>query len=72
MSPEDVPNVHTGFALLCLVLAIMTAPAGAAAPMTASQVAQALGFDRDAGQKLLAGEIVTAKREAIGAQLGRG
>jgi hypothetical protein len=31
--------------------------------MTASQVAQALGFDRAAEQKLLAGEIVTAERE---------
>jgi hypothetical protein len=31
--------------------------------MSASQVAQALGFDRAAEQKLLAGEIVTAERE---------
>ena len=31
--------------------------------MSAAQVAQALGFDRAAEQKLLAGEIVTAERE---------
>jgi hypothetical protein len=55
--------MHTGFALPALLLAILTAPAGAAEPMTASQVGQALGFDRAAEQKLLAGEIVTAERE---------
>jgi hypothetical protein len=55
--------MHTAFALLSIALAIMTAPAGAAEPMTALQVAQALGFDRAAEQKLLAGEIVTAERE---------
>lgn len=53
----------TGFALVSLVLVALTAPAVAAEPMTASQVAQALGFDGAAEQKLLAGEIVTAERE---------
>jgi hypothetical protein len=55
--------MHTGLALLSLVLVTLAAPAGAAEPMTASQVAQGLGFDRAAEQKLLAGEIVTAERE---------
>jgi hypothetical protein len=55
--------MHTAFALLSLVLVTLTAPVRAAEPMTASQVAQALGLDRAAEQKLLAGEIVTAERE---------
>lgn len=55
--------MHTGFALLSLVLVSLAAPAGAAELMTASQVGQALGFGRAAEQKLLAGEIVTAERE---------
>jgi hypothetical protein len=55
--------MHSGFALLSLVLVSLAAPAGAAELMTASQVGQALGFDRAAEQKLLAGEIITAERE---------
>jgi hypothetical protein len=55
--------MRTVFGLISLGLAILAAPAGAAEPMSASQVAQALGFDRAAEQKLLAGEIVTAERE---------
>jgi len=51
------------FGLMALGLVIVGAPAGAAEPMTAAQVAQALGFDRAAEQKLLAGEIVTAERQ---------
>jgi hypothetical protein len=47
--------MHTGFALLSLALLTLAAPAGATELMTASQVAQALGFDRAAEQKLLAG-----------------
>jgi hypothetical protein len=62
-SLEETPEMHTGFALLSLVLVALAVPAGATEPMTASQVAQALGFDRAAEQKLLAGEIVTAERE---------
>ena len=49
--------------LMSLVPWILVAPAAAAEPMSAAQVAQALGFDRAAEQKLLAGEIVTAERE---------
>jgi hypothetical protein len=55
--------MHTVFGLMSLGLAILVAPASAAELMSASQVAQALGFDRAAEQKLLAGEIVTAERE---------
>jgi hypothetical protein len=55
--------MHVTFALMSLGLVILAAPTGAAELMTASQVAQALGFDRAAEQKLLAGEIVTAERE---------
>ncbi|MGH2604912.1 MAG: hypothetical protein ACRDJ9_36645, partial [Dehalococcoidia bacterium] len=44
-------------------IVISVAPAGAVELMSASQVAQAMGFDRAAEQKLLAGEIVTAERE---------
>jgi hypothetical protein len=55
--------MHTIFGLISLALAILAAPAGAAEPMSAEQVAQALGFDRAAQQKLLAGEIVSAERE---------
>ena len=36
--------------------------------MSAAQVAQALGFDRAAEQKLLTGEIVSAEREEITAK----
>ncbi|MGH6895030.1 MAG: hypothetical protein ACREJ5_00555 [Geminicoccaceae bacterium] len=53
----------TALALLSIALVILAAPAGATEPMNASQVAQALGFDRAAEQKLLAGEIVAAERE---------
>jgi len=52
---EEAPDMHTGFALLSLALLTLAAPAGATELMTASQVAQALGFDRAAEQKLLAG-----------------
>jgi hypothetical protein len=55
--------MHTIFALSSLGLVILAAPAGAAELLTASQVAQALGFDRAAEQELLAGEIVSAERE---------
>jgi hypothetical protein len=55
--------MRTVFGLISLGLVVLAAPAGAAEPMSASQVAQALGFDRAAEQKLLAGEIVTAERE---------
>jgi hypothetical protein len=55
--------MHTGLALLSIGIVVLAAPAGAAEPITASQVAQALGFDHAAEQKLLAGEIVTAERE---------
>ncbi|HSA82419.1 MAG TPA: hypothetical protein VLE23_16495 [Geminicoccaceae bacterium] len=51
------------FGLMSLGLAILMTPAGAMELMSASQVAQALGFDGAAEQKLLAGEIVTAERE---------
>jgi hypothetical protein len=51
------------FSLMALGLLTVAAPAGAAEPMTAAQVAQALGFDRTAEQKLLAGEIVSTERE---------
>ena len=51
------------FGLMLLGVVALVAPAGAAEPMDASQVAQALGFDRAAEQKLLAGEIVTTERE---------
>jgi hypothetical protein len=55
--------MRTVFGLLLLGVATLVAPAGAAEPMSAAQVAKALGFDRAAEQKLLAGEIVTAERE---------
>jgi hypothetical protein len=55
--------MRTAFGLMFLSVATLVAPAGAAEPMSAAQVAQALGFDRAAEQKLLAGEIVTAERE---------
>jgi hypothetical protein len=55
--------MRTVFGLMLLGVVILAAPAGAAEPMSAAQVAQALGFDRAAEQKLLAGEIVTAERE---------
>jgi hypothetical protein len=48
---------------MLLGIVISVAPAGAAEPMSASQVARALGFDRAAEQKLLAGEVVTAELE---------
>ena len=44
-------------------IAISAAPASAVEPMSASQVAQAMGFNRAAEQKLLAGEIVATQRE---------
>jgi hypothetical protein len=53
----------TVLGLISLGLAILAAPAGAAEPMSAAQVAQALGFDRAAEQELLAGEIVSAELE---------
>ena len=56
-------DMRTVFGLMLLGVATLVAPAGAAEPMSAAQVAQALGFDRAAEQKLLAGEIVTAERE---------
>jgi hypothetical protein len=55
--------MRTVFGLMLLGVVTLVAPAGAAEPMSASQVAQALGFDRAAEEKLLAGEIVTAERE---------
>jgi hypothetical protein len=55
--------MHAVARLLGLGLALLAAPAGAAEPLSASQVAQALGFDRAAEQRLLAGEIVSAERE---------
>ena len=51
------------FRLVFLGLAFLAAPAGAGEPMSAAQVAQALGFDDAAQQKLLAGEIVSVERE---------
>lgn len=56
-------NMHAIFGPMLLGIVILVAPAGAVELMSASQVAQALGFDRAAEQKLLAGEIVTAERE---------
>jgi hypothetical protein len=53
----------TVLGLIFLALAILMTPAGAVEPMSASQVAQALGFDGAAQQKLLAGEIVSVERE---------
>ena len=47
---------------------MVAAALGAAEPMSAAQVAQALGFDRAAEQKLLTGEIVSAEREEITAK----
>ena len=55
--------MRTVFGLMLLGVVTLVAPAAAAEPMSAAQVAQALGFDRAAEQKLLAGEIVTAERE---------
>jgi hypothetical protein len=55
--------MHSVFSLMSLGLVIFVAPADAAEPMTAAQVAQALGFDRAAEQKLLAGEIVSTERK---------
>jgi hypothetical protein len=55
--------MHTVFGWILLGCALLVAPAGAAEPMSAAQVAQALGFDRAAEHKLLAGEIVTAERK---------
>jgi hypothetical protein len=49
--------------LISVGLVALAAPVGGAEPMTAAQVARALGFDRAAGQRLLAGEIVTTERE---------
>jgi hypothetical protein len=49
--------------LISVFLAILAAPAGAAEQMSASQVAEALGFNDAAQQKLLAGEIVSVERE---------
>ena len=49
--------------LMLLGLVALVAPAGAVELMSASQVAQALGFDGAAEQKLLAGEIVSVERE---------
>ena len=49
--------------LVFLGLAFLAAPAGAGEPMSAAQVAQALGFDDAAEQRLLAGEIVSVERE---------
>jgi hypothetical protein len=49
--------------LVFLGLAALAAPAGAIEPLSAAQVAQALGFDDAAQQKLLAGEIVSVERE---------
>jgi hypothetical protein len=49
--------------LMLLGLVALVAPAGAVELMSASQVAQALGFDGAAQQKLLAGEIVSVERE---------
>jgi hypothetical protein len=55
--------MHTVIGLMSFGLMVLIAPAGAAELLTASQVAQALGFDRAAEQKLLAGEIVSAERK---------
>jgi hypothetical protein len=55
--------MRTVFGLMLLGVVTLVAPSGAAEPISASQVAQALGFDRAAEEKLLAGEIVTAERE---------
>jgi hypothetical protein len=55
--------VATVLGPILLGIAISAALAGAAELMSASQVAQAMGFDRAAEQKLLAGEIVTAERQ---------
>jgi hypothetical protein len=55
--------MRTVLGLMLLGAASLVAPAGAAEAMSAAQVAQAIGFDRAAEQKLLAGEIVTAERE---------
>jgi hypothetical protein len=55
--------MRTVLGLMLLGVVSLAAPAEAAETMSAAQVAQALGFDRAAEQKLLAGEIVTAERE---------
>jgi hypothetical protein len=51
------------FGLMLLGVGPLGAPGGAAEPTSAWQVAQALGFDGAARQKLLAGEIVSVERE---------
>jgi hypothetical protein len=51
------------FGLMLLGLVALVAPAGAVEVMSASQLAQALGFDGAAQKKLLVGEIVSVERE---------
>ena len=55
--------MYTVLGTMLVSVVISLAPAGATEPLSARQVAEALGLDREAEQKLLAGEIVTAERE---------
>jgi hypothetical protein len=62
-APRRRRDMSAVLAPMLVGIVIAVAPAGAAELMSASQVAQAMGFDRAAEQKLLAGEIVSIERE---------